>query len=350
MSGLSFMVEPLLTWYDANARVLPWRDNPTPYRVWISEIMLQQTRVEAVKPYFERFVHALPDIPPLAAADEELLLKLWEGLGYYNRVRNLKKAAVQVMEQWGGRLPEDYKQLETLPGIGFYTAGSISSIAFDRPVPCVDGNVLRVITRLTACGDDIGKAATKTKIFEWIGQVLPPVRAGDVNQSLMELGATVCLPNAAPLCGRCPLQSWCKAHLAGEEERYPVKQKKKQRKVQDRTVFLLFYEDKVGLCRRPETGLLRGMWEFFCVEGRLDGQQAQDSLRERGLSFSGLQPLPDAKHIFTHIEWHMTGFSVTLEKPADGVTFVTGKQLEADYALPSAFRTYTAAAKQRLSK
>ena len=349
MSTLSFLVEPLLAWYDKNARVLPWRDNPTPYRVWISEIMLQQTRVEAVRPYFERFVSVLPDINSLAQAEDELLLKLWEGLGYYNRVRNLKKAAAQIVEQWKGHLPEDYKQLETLPGIGFYTAGAISSIAFDRPFPCVDGNVLRVITRLTACGEDIGKTATKKKIFDWIAEVLPSSRAGDVNQGLMELGATVCLPNASPLCGQCPLKKYCKAHLTVTQEQYPVKQKKKARTVQDMTVFLLFYKDKVALHKRPEEGLLQGLWEFYHLNGKLNQRQAALALRQQGLSFTEIEALPSAKHIFSHIEWHMNGFAVKLSVPFKDATFAAGKELEEAYALPSAFRVYTKEAKRRLS-
>lgn len=349
-ADLSPIIAPLLQWYDQNARILPWRDDPTPYRVWISEIMLQQTRVEAVKPYFERFIAALPTIEALAGADEELLLKLWEGLGYYNRVRNLKKAALAVLSEWNGSLPEDYRDLMTLPGIGFYTAGSISSIAFDRQFPCVDGNVLRVITRLTAYAEDIGKASTKDTVFDWIKAVLPSKRAGDVNQSLMELGATVCLPNAEPQCKKCPLTFFCAAKKQGDPLSYPVKQKKKARTIKERTVFLLILRDGIFLEKRPKDGLLSGMWEYLCAEGCLSNEAAEAFLDEKGFTFTDLSPLPHAKHIFTHIEWHMTGFSAVLSAAPSGAEFAVLRELNDRYAVPAAFKTYTKIAKALLGQ
>ena len=205
------IVEPLLAWYEKNRRKLPWRENVSAYRVWVSEIMLQQTRVEAVKPYFARFIDALPDVSDLADCEEEKLLKLWEGLGYYNRVRNMQKAAKTVMEEYGGQLPDDYEKLLSLKGIGSYTAGAIASIAYGIPVPAVDGNVLRIITRLTQDESDIMKQSVKKRVEQALLEVMPQKRAGVFNQALMELGATVCVPNGAPLCEACPWKEFCLA-------------------------------------------------------------------------------------------------------------------------------------------
>lgn len=231
---LEKIVEPLLEWFQGNKRALPWREDPTPYRVWVSEIMLQQTRVEAVKPYFERFTAALPDIGALAGCEEEKLLKLWEGLGYYNRVRNMQTAAKDVMEGHGGQLPADYGKLLELKGIGHYTAGAIASIAYGIPVPAVDGNVLRVITRVAADSSDIMKQPFRTKVEQELLKIIPKDRASAFNQGLMELGATVCLPNGAPQCGNCPWQGFCEAACRGLWEEIPVKSKAKPRKIEEK--------------------------------------------------------------------------------------------------------------------
>ncbi len=336
--------EKLLTWYDKNARVLPWREDPRPYRVWVSEIMLQQTRVEAVKPYFERFLKALPTVADLAQAPEEQLLKLWEGLGYYNRVRNLQRGARAVMAEHGGVIPASFEALKKLPGIGDYTAGAIGSIAFQIPVPAVDGNVLRVISRVLYRRDNILDAKVKRRIEGEIKEILPE-RTGDFNQSLMELGATVCLPNGAPKCNECPLQELCRAHLVGDEESLPVKTKAKKRKIEQRTVFLLVCDGKIALRKRPEKGLLAGLWELPSQEGMLGCAEAGKLLQTWGVRTLGeLQKQTDAKHIFSHVEWHMTCWYVeaALDPDADvkELIWVSRKELDQDVALPAAFKTY----------
>lgn len=337
------IVEPLLAWYDANARVLPWRSQPTPYRVWVSETMLQQTRVEAVRPYFARFMQALPDIAALAAVDEQTLLKLWEGLGYYSRARNLHKAAGVVMQQYGGRLPADPQLLAKLPGIGPYTAGAIASIAFNYPAAAVDGNVLRVLSRLTAFQQDVGPAAVRAATAQALLRILP-ARVGAFNQALMELGALVCLPNTAPKCLLCPLAALCRGRAVGLETQLPVKAKKKPRAVQQRTVLLALHEGRVALRRRPDEGLLAGLWEFPALEGALTAGQLPARLAALGLHVQGLSDAGSARHIFTHLEWQMHGWYVQCaddSAPADWL-WVTPQQLAGRYAVPSAFRAFTA--------
>ncbi|WP_283608670.1 A/G-specific adenine glycosylase [Faecalispora anaeroviscerum] len=333
------IVPPLLSWYDKAARVLPWRENPQPYRVWVSEIMLQQTRVEAVKPYYERFLSALPTVETLADAPEELLLKLWEGLGYYNRVRNLQRAARVIAEQHGGQVPASFDKLLALPGFGEYTAGAVASIAFGIRVPAVDGNVLRVISRLTADRRDSKDAAVKRQVTEAVRGILPE-RVGDFNQSLMELGATVCLPNGAPLCAECPLNGLCAGYRQGIAAELPAKTAKRPRVIEERTVFLLCTEDRVALRRRPARGLLAGLWELPGISGTLSAEQAEEQLREWGLLESSVQPLPRAKHIFTHREWRMTAYAVRAPQPFGEFVWVTRQELLEEYMLPSAFKTY----------
>ncbi len=334
------IVEPLLKWYAENARSLPWRDDPTPYRVWVSEIMLQQTRVEAVKPYFERFVRELPDVRALAEVPEEKLLKLWEGLGYYSRARSLKKTAAVLAERYGGMLPRDAEELEKLPGIGSYTAGAIASIAYGLPEPAVDGNVLRVAARLEASRKDIGGSAVKKELRSRLREVYPAKNAGAFTQALMELGATVCLPNGAPLCGKCPLAGMCEAHRTGTESELPVKAPKPERRVEDRTVFLILSGGEAALRRRPETGLLAGLWEFPSAGGTLSPEQAEKTARMWGLVPESVEPLPEAKHIFTHVEWRMTGYLVRAREPEGEFVWTAPEDLFRDYAVPSAYRAY----------
>jgi A/G-specific adenine glycosylase len=336
------IVPPLLDWYAVNARILPWRSHPTPYFVWVSEIMLQQTRVEAVLPYFERFINELPDIPALAAAQEQQLLKLWEGLGYYSRVRNLHKAACIVMEEYGGALPQEPKELEKLPGIGAYTAGAIASIAYGKPAPAVDGNVLRVIARVTASEENVSETAVKRSFEQKLREIYPVGRAGDFTQALMELGALVCLPNGVPKCADCPLNALCAAHLAGAEEKYPVKAEKKQRKIEQRTVFLILCGDRAAIRQRGANGLLAGLWEFPSVDGALSPQQAAEVLKTWGFAAPALTPLPPAKHIFSHIEWHMTGYLARVEEkpPQSGLLWANQSDFAEAYPLPAAFKSF----------
>lgn len=334
----------LLHWFEYNRRILPWREDPTPYHVWVSEIMLQQTRVEAVKGYYDRFLTYLPEIKDLAQATEETLLKLWEGLGYYNRVRNMQKAALVIMEQYDGEMPGDYEKLRGLPGIGDYTAGAIASIAFGLPYPAVDGNVLRVMSRIACNRADITKDATKRTLTEDLKSIMPK-ESGDFNQSLMELGATVCIPNGKPLCEQCPVMHLCRAFQNGQEMQLPVKAPKKERRIEKRTVYLVFLGDKVLLHRREEKGLLAGLWEF------------PNCIREKS-NRNGKK----AKHIFSHVEWHMEGIRIEVQNReemteqehleywrqqlAEGPeeqerwVFATVKEMKEKYPIPSAFEAY----------
>ncbi len=335
----------LLSWYHKHRRILPWRENPVPYYVWISEIMLQQTRVEAVKPYFARFTEALPDIEALAAAEDETLLKLWEGLGYYNRVRNLKKAAQEVTKQYGGQLPADYDRLLELPGIGSYTAGAIASIAYGIPVPAVDGNVLRVLARIMADGRDIQKQSVRKSAEELLKGAMPKESAGAFNQAMMEIGAIICLPNGEPKCAECPLAPFCLAHADGTELAYPVKKAKKERRVEERTILLLHKSgSRIALVKREDTGLLAGLYEFPNLPGRLSENEVLSYLSERGMTAEKIRPLSFAKHIFSHVEWHMTGYEIEIEdqkeKQADTMLFVEMELLKSEYPVPNAFAAY----------
>lgn len=339
---LRAMNRPLLSWYGEHARTLPWRENPEPYRVWVSEIMLQQTRVEAVKPYFERFMAALPDIRALSEADDDRLMKLWEGLGYYSRARNLKKAAQIAVEQYGGSMPSGYEELLKLPGIGSYTAGAIASIAFGQPVPAVDGNVLRVISRVTASREDIKKASTKRWMEQNLKETMPRDRAGEFNQGLIETGAIVCVPNGQPKCGECPLKSVCLASRQGLTGEIPVKAPQKKRRIEERTVCILEHGSQVGIRRRAGSGLLASLYELPNVEGHLRPEELPGAFGLQAGSVEEITPLPDAKHIFSHVEWHMVGYRIRLR---DGIPrgYITAdkKELEQVYALPNAFGRYT---------
>ena len=345
LTVLDRIAEPLLNWYDKGRRILPWREDPSPYHVWVSEIMLQQTRVEAVKPYYDRFMQSLPDILSLAAAEEEKLLKLWEGLGYYNRVRNLNKAAGMILEMYDGVMPDTYEELQKLPGIGSYTAGAIASIAYGRQVPAVDGNVLRVLSRLRCDDRDITLQAVKKQVEEELRMSMPPDRPGDFNQALMELGAMVCIPNGAPKCEECPWEQLCLAHQKGEELAFPVKTAKKQRTVEEKTILLIRDNNRAALQKRPSKGLLAGMYEFPWIEGHLMQEEVLAYLKQIGLSVLHITPLADSKHIFTHKEWHMKGYAVRVdelaEKNADSCfLYVKREDALEKYPIPSAYAAY----------
>ena len=309
---LAAMAGPLLDWYDTHKRTLPWRGTGDPYQVWVSEIMLQQTRVAAVLPYYQRWMEALPTVEALAAADEEQLMKLWQGLGYYSRARNMHKAALMIVNTCGGRFPEEEKDLLKLPGIGDYTAGAIASIAFGRAVPAVDGNVLRVAARVAGLQEDIMDPAVRKKIRALMERAMSQDRPGEYNQALMDLGATVCLPKAAPACARCPLSGLCEAERLGLQAALPVRTKKAGRRREELTVYLLWRDGTVALRKRPEQGLLAGLWEFPHVPGALEEDAAARPLAEWGLVPVEWRRKITAKHIFTHVEWHMTGYLLTV--------------------------------------
>lgn len=342
--------KPLVEWFRKNKRDLPWRERMDAYRVWISEIMLQQTRVEAVKPYYERFLKALPDVRALAGVSEDRLLKLWEGLGYYNRARNLKYAACQIVEEYDGKFPETYEEIRSLKGIGSYTAGAISSFVYNIPKPAVDGNVLRVVSRITADDSDIAKAGTKSKIEKEIEEVIPRDAAGDFNQSLIELGAVVCLPNGEPRCGSCPVSHLCLAHEQGRETEFPVKKKAKKRRIENRTVLLFRDAQKTAIRKRPAKGLLAGMYEFPNREGRMTYDEVVGYGKSLGLTPVRIRKLGNAKHIFSHVEWHMTGYEILVDeleksmadenKEKGNIIFAEIRQLQEEYPIPSAFEAY----------
>lgn len=345
-------VQPLLEWFEVFARTMPWRSNPEPYWVWVSEIMLQQTRVEAVRAYFDRFIAALPNIAALANVEDEKLMKLWEGLGYYSRARNLKKAAIVCVEQYHGELPRTYEALLKLPGIGSYTAGAIASIAYEQEVPAVDGNVLRVISRLLAWEEDITKQSVKRKmeaaLLELMKRVHPNPRT--FTAALMELGALVCIPNGAPCCMECPWKSICLARIQKKVERIPVKKKKIVRKIEERTVFLIQDGDLTAIKKRPSTGLLAGLYELPNIEGFYSEQEVKRIWEEKLKLPLTVERLKDGKHIFSHIEWHMQAYRVIIPKILEQnkllreqegeLFFVTQEELNTNYALPNAFKTW----------
>lgn len=348
LSVLDQIADPLLQWYDRARRILPWRENPAPYRVWVSEIMLQQTRVEAVKPYFERFMKALPKVSDLARIGDEPLMKLWEGLGYYRRAANLKRAAIQICDEFGGSLPDTYEKLLTLPGIGSYTAGAVASIAFGEAVPAVDGNVFRILARLKMDDADITLPATKKRIERELRAAMPKDRPGDFNQGLMELGATVCLPNGAPKCEECPWNKLCLAFREGKTADYPKKTPKKEKTVEQKTVLIIRDERGTAFRKRPDKGLLAGMYEFPTLEGRLNEKEVLDYLGERQLKVLRIQPAVESKHIFTHKIWEMSGYLVKvdeLEEAAknmadEGYIFIDQQEARDKYPIPSAYAAY----------
>ena len=324
----------LLPWYDQNKRSLPWRQDRNPYHIWISEIMLQQTRVEAVKGYYARFLAALPTISDLANADDALLYKLWEGLGYYSRVRNLKKAAQVIMADHNGQFPSEYADVLALPGIGEYTAGAICSIAFGQKTPAVDGNVLRVISRLQADFSPIDSPARKKEVQALLSVIYPDA-AGDFTQALMELGATVCGPNRAPDCKNCPCNSFCQGYTQGVADQLPTKSPKKSRRIEEKTVLILRCEDRYALIKRPNKGLLAGLWQFPESPGILEVPEAI-----QGLPVKEIFRQLDRKHIFTHIEWKMRGIYLEISEKCGDFQWFTAAEIDGFTALPTAFRQF----------
>ncbi len=329
----------LLPWYEKNRRDLPWRADKEPYHIWLSEIMLQQTRVEAVKGYYSRFLEALPTIEALAAAPQDQINKLWEGLGYYSRVRNLQKAARVIMEEYNGCFPRSFAQVIALPGIGPYTAGAICSIAYDLPTPAVDGNVLRVLARILADYTPVDSLLAKQQAQQQLEQVYPE-RAGDFTQALMELGATVCGPNQKPDCKDCPCKEICKAHRLGIAEKLPVRSPKKERRQEDKTVFLLEAEGMIAVERRPEEGLLAGLWQFPNTPGHLDTEAAIAYLEKLGIGVADVERMTEKKHIFTHVQWNMRAYYLRLKQSGGPYIWLPKEQVEEKIPLPTAFRIF----------
>lgn len=331
---LSQLPQRLLPWFSQYRRDLPWRQDRDPYHVWLSEIMLQQTRVEAVKPYYLRFLAALPTVEALAEAPTEQLQKLWEGLGYYSRMRNLQAAAKVICREYGGHFPDTYDAVRSLPGIGPYTAGAICSICFDLPTPAVDGNVLRVCSRLQNSDEPIDKPQTVRRITEELAAVYPIGQCGDFTQALMELGATVCVPNGVPQCGSCPLADLCLAHREGQETELPIKAKRKPRRIERFSVLLLHCNGKFAMLRRPDTGLLAGLWEFPHVPQELDAAGALALAQQWDLHPAELEGVIHRTHIFTHVQWDMDGWYIRCAEEGGGFQWLRPE----DAAIPTAFR------------
>ena len=329
----------LLPWYRDHKRDLPWRNTGNPYHIWLSEIMLQQTRVEAVKGYYARFLEELPTVAALAICDDDRLHKLWEGLGYYSRVRNLKKAAGIIMERHGGIFPDQYEQILALPGIGEYTAGAIASIAFGQKRAAVDGNVLRVAARLTGDDTPIDTPAFKKAVARKLEAVYPQA-AGDFTQALIELGATLCGPNWAPRCEECPCQEFCHAHQHGRETQLPMKSPRKEKRVEKKTVFILSCDGRFALEKRGGKGLLAGLWQFPNAPGHLDTAQALDAVRSWGMEPKDILRQVERYHIFTHIRWEMRGIYLEVREVDDRFVWMTGDEIEINAALPTAFRQF----------
>ncbi len=331
--------ELLLGWYDRGHRDLPWRADREPYHIWLSEIMLQQTRAEAVKGYYARFLSALPDVKALAGCEDELLHKLWEGLGYYSRVRNLKRAAQRILSEHDSVFPREYEAVRALPGIGDYTAGAICSIAFDQPRAAVDGNVLRLLARLL--DDDRSVDLPEVKKEQRLAlEAVYPQRAGDFTQALIELGATLCGPNREPRCQECPCREICLGYASGRAPTLPARSPKREKRQEDRTVFILCCDGAYALEKRPNKGLLAGLWQFPNTLGKLNTQQALQWLRNQGLRPRDLKMELERKHIFTHIQWNMRGIYLDVAEPAGPYTWMMAKELEQKAALPTAFRQF----------
>jgi A/G-specific adenine glycosylase len=328
----------IIRWYRKNKRDLPWRENIDPYRVWLSEVMLQQTRVTTVIPYYYRFLAAFPALSSLAAADEERLFKLWEGLGYYSRARNLRKTADIIIREYGGAFPSSYEQILSLPGIGPYTAGAIASICFGEPVPAIDGNVLRVLTRIGAISGDISQASVKKQIREALMQIYPQANSGDFNQGLIELGATVCVPNGKPGCERCPVNEICKAYKNNTINQFPQKRPPQKRKQKKMTVLVLQCNQNFAICKRDEKGLLAGLWAFPNCAGWLNVAQARKLAETWGAKPTAVIKNADKTHVFTHIEWKMRFRLILCDEQPPEFKWVSMAELNEMYAMPTAFQ------------
>lgn len=333
-------ISPLLKWFIQNRRMFPWRQDKDPYHVWVSEIMLQQTRIEAAKEYYIRFMKELPDVQSLCDVSQEKLLKLWEGLGYYSRAKNLHKAAKAIVEQYSGHFPDHYRDLLKLSGIGEYTAGAIASICFGEKVPAVDGNVLRVLSRILGSDKNVLLPEVKKEMTALLCTVMPE-EAGDFNEALMELGETVCLPNGAPDCDHCPLQKFCIAYEKDLTKELPVRIKKQTRTTEYMTVLLIVSsQGHIALEKRTEKGLLSGMYQLPNLSGRAEIDSIAVILEQWHLKVLSIEELGEAKHIFTHKEWRMKGVRVVTENESECFLWASKEDLHEKYPLPTAFRHF----------
>ena len=330
------ITEKLISWYQENKRDLPWRHTKNPYFIWISEIMLQQTRVEAVKVYYERFIKELPTLEDLANVKEDKLLKLWEGLGYYSRVRNMQKTAKILIKKGFKNLPNTKEELLFLPGIGAYTAGAILSIAFDIPTPAIDGNVYRVLGRLYKIENSITKNSAYKIYEERLRKLLPKQNTSDFTQSFMDLGSSICTPKS-PKCSECPLRLECKAYKENKMENYPVKDKKIEQKIEERIVFLFVCKNKVAIRKREDKGLLASLYEFPNTLDLSSVKEIENTLIDKSISFLSVTEIGEAKHIFSHKIWYMKGYVIELKKPLNEFLWVTKGELKNKYSIPSAF-------------
>ena len=333
------IVDPLLKWYLENKRMLPWRKTKDPYRIWISEIMLQQTRIEAVIPYYERFMRRLPDISSLASINEDELLKLWEGLGYYNRARNLKKAALVIMKNYNGIFPDTYEEIKKLPGIGEYTASAIASICFNEQTPTVDGNVLRVLARVKEDKRNVDLIRTKKEVRKELEKIIPE-DSGNFNESLMELGEVICLPNTTPKCEICPIKAFCKANLHQSWNKFPKKGEKSSKKEVFYTILLISFKDEYAISKRNEKQILHSLWEFPNLEGKLSKKEVEEYLKSLNIKDTKIKEGISSKHIFTHQIWYLTSFEIKLTNKPAYFTWKKIEEIKKEYAIPGAFKPF----------
>ncbi|WP_298481573.1 NUDIX domain-containing protein [uncultured Ruminococcus sp.] len=339
---MAAMTEPLLAWYPFHARDLLWRHDKEPYHVWLSEIMLQQTRVEAVKSYYQRFLEVFPDVHALAAATQDQVNKCWEGLGYYSRAANLRKAAEEIVETYHGSFPSTWEEVRSLPGVGDYTAGAICSICYELPTPAVDGNVLRVTARVTDNFCEIDRTERKEAVTKALGEVYQshPGSCGMLTQALMELGATVCLPNGQPLCGECPLAFLCMARKNDDVMRLPQRTAKKPRKMEQYTVFVLCCDGKYAVRKRSAKGLLHGLWEYPNISGICTTEEAIAQVSAWHCQPQDVLQTVERRHIFTHVEWEMYGVYLTCARQDEQFVWRSAQEIAAEISLPTAFRQF----------
>ena len=332
--------KPIVEWYQKEDKNLLWKQDKEPYHIWISEIMLQQTRIEAVKKYYERFIKELPTVYDLAKIDDEKLLKLWEGLGYYSRARNLKKAANIIVSEYNGIVPKQYAELIKLPGIGEYTAGAIASISNNEKVPAVDGNVLRVMSRIIGSKENILHPETKKKITKIVQKILPE-EAGDFNEGIMEIGEKICLPNGRPLCDKCPIKDFCVANKKNMIEEIPVRIKDTKRKIQNKTVFVLYTIDgKIAICKRKDKGILAGLYELPNVEDFVEEGDVRECLKKWDIRLEKVIAKGQKKHVFTHIVWQMKYYEIVVSEANESFIWASKKELDKGYVLPTAFAKF----------